>query len=116
MTSPRTPSESLALFITLTREGSLDPTYNPHWKGLLFTPEGAARVMNMAGYIAAVVLLQEMLALPENSDAIIANAQNNYSDDDIVVNNDALVTQNSEGDYWVEAWCFVRNTDNVEIP
>lgn len=55
MTSPRTPSESLALFITLTREGSLDPTYNPHWKGLLFTPEGAARVMNMAGYIAALV-------------------------------------------------------------
>ena len=25
MTSPRTPIESLALFITLTREGSLDP-------------------------------------------------------------------------------------------
>ena len=77
------------------------------------------RILEMlsAGEVAqAVVLLQEMLALPENSDAIIANAQNNYSDDDIVVNNDALVTQNSEGDYWVEAWCFVRNTDNVEIP
>ena len=64
----------------------------------------------------ATEALRDLLALPENSDAIIANAQNNYSDDDIVVNNDALVTQNSEGDYWVEAWCFVRNTANVEIP
>ena len=77
------------------------------------------RILEMlsAGEVAqAVVLLQEMLALPENSDAFMEEAQNDYSDDDIVVNNDALVTQNSEGDYWVEAWCFVRNTDNVEIP
>ena len=69
--------------------------------------ERILEMLNAGEVRQAVALLQEMLALPPRAGQAIALVQG-WTHDELVVNNDALVTTNSEGDYWVEAWCLGR--------